>query len=426
MGPPPGVSCCGGCGSSRLLAWCFLLALSPHAPGSRGAEAVWTAYLNVSWRAPQPGVNRTVWELSEEGVYGQDSPLEPVAGVLVPPDGPGALNACNPHTNFTVPTVWGSTVQVSWLALIQRGGGCTFADKIHLAYERGASGAVIFNFPGTRNEVIPMSHPGAGDIVAIMIGNLKGTKILHSIQKGVQVTMVIEVGKKHGPWVNHYSIFFVSVSFFIITAATVGYFIFYSARRLRNARAQSRKQRQLKADAKKAIGRLQLRTLKQGDKEIGPDGDSCAVCIELYKPNDLVRILTCNHIFHKTCVDPWLLEHRTCPMCKCDILKALGIEVDVEDGSVSLQVPVSNETSNSASPHEEDNHSETASSGYASVQGADEPPLEEHVQSANENLQLVNHEASCVSVDVVPHVDNPTFEEDETPDHATAVREIKS
>lgn len=36
-----------------------------------------------------------------------------------------------------------------------------------------------------------------------------------------------------------------------------------------------------------------------------------------------------SHIFHKTCVDPWLLEHRTCPMCKCDILKALGIEVNV-------------------------------------------------------------------------------------------------
>ncbi|KAF6091390.1 ring finger protein 128 [Phyllostomus discolor] len=184
--------------------------------------------------------------------------------------------------------------------------------------------------------------------------------------------------------------------------------------------------RQLKADAKKAIGRLQLRTLKQGDKEIGPDGDSCAVCIELYKPNDLVRILTCNHIFHKTCVDPWLLEHRTCPMCKCDILKALGIEVDVEDGSVSLQVPVSNEISNSVSPPEEDNRSETASSGYASVQGADEPPLEEHVLSANENLQLVNHEACSMTVDVVPHVDNPTFEEDETPDQETVVREIKS
>lgn len=60
-------------------------------------------------------------------------------------------------------------------------------------------------------------------------------------------------------------------------------------------------------------------------------------------------------------------------------------KVDLEDGSVSLQVPVSNETSNSVSPHEEDNRSETASSGYASVQGADEPPLEEHVQSASKH-----------------------------------------
>ncbi|XP_006889957.1 PREDICTED: E3 ubiquitin-protein ligase RNF128 isoform X2 [Elephantulus edwardii] len=361
--------------------------------------------------------NSTTIDKCECGVYGLASPVANALGMVGIPKNSN-YQACDDNTEFT-------NTKKPWIALIERG-NCTFTEKIQAAGRKKADAVVIYNGPDTGNQTIQMANFGAGEIVAIMIGNLKGTKILQSIQNGIQVTMVIEVGKKHGPWVNHYSIFFVSVSFFIITAATVGYFIFYSARRLRNARAQSRKQRQLKADAKKAIGRLQLRTLKQGDKEIGPDGDSCAVCIELYKPNDLVRILTCNHIFHKTCVDPWLLEHRTCPMCKCDILKALGIEVDVEDGSLSLQAPVSNETSNSVSPHEEDNRSETASSGYASVQGADEPPMEEHVQSANENLQLVNHEASSVTVDVVPHVDNPTFEEDETPHQETAVREIKS
>ena len=44
----------------------------------------------------------------------------------------------------------------------------------------------------------------------------------------------------------------------------------------------------------------------------------------------------------------------------------------------------------------------------------------------DENLQLVNHEANSMAVDVVPHVDNPTFEEDESPDQETTVREIKS
>ena len=35
--------------------------------------------------------------------------------------------------------------------------------------------------------------------------------------------------------------------------------------------------------------------------------------------------LICRHEFHKSCVDPWLLEHRTCPICKTNILKAFGI-----------------------------------------------------------------------------------------------------
>jgi len=33
------------------------------------------------------------------------------------------------------------------------------------------------------------------------------------------------------------------------------------------------------------------------------------------------------HVFHKMCVDPWLNEHCTCPMCKLNILKALGVMV---------------------------------------------------------------------------------------------------
>uniref|UniRef100_A0A182MGH6 PA domain-containing protein n=1 Tax=Anopheles culicifacies TaxID=139723 RepID=A0A182MGH6_9DIPT len=36
---------------------------------------------------------------------------------------------------------------------------------------------------------------------------------------------------------------------------------------------------------------------------------------------------TNRHEFHKVCIDPWLLEHRTCPMCKMDILKHYGFVV---------------------------------------------------------------------------------------------------
>ncbi|KAM6413505.1 E3 ubiquitin-protein ligase RNF128 [Rhynochetos jubatus] len=408
---------------AALLALTALLCAAPP-PGPRGAAAavVWTAWLNVSWEDGEDR-NQSGWEASEGGLYGQDSPLRAAAGLLVLPDGRDSFNACSSRTNFSgaPPPGAGGGSPPGWLALIQRGGGCSFADKIRLAADRGATAAVIYNYRGTGNEVLPMSHHGAESIVAIMIGNLKGMEILHRIESGMKVTMVIELGKKHGQWMNQYSIFFISVSFFIVTAATMGYFIFYSARRLRIARAQSKNQRQLKARAKKAIEQLQLRTLKQGDKETGPDGDTCVVCIELYKPNEVVRILTCNHLFHKNCIDPWLLEHRTCPMCKCDILKVLGVEMDVEEEVASVQAAVSSGTSNVSTVNEEDNHSETASSGYASVQGADESVLEEHAPSENDNMHLVNNESQPSATDVLPHADNPSFEADET-----QAREVRS
>ena len=41
------------------------------------------------------------------------------------------------------------------------------------------------------------------------------------------------------------------------------------------------------------------------------------------------------HVFHKSCVDPWLLEQRSCPMCKSDILRAFGMHVSMQVSSSS-------------------------------------------------------------------------------------------
>nr|XP_014341515.1 PREDICTED: E3 ubiquitin-protein ligase RNF128 isoform X2 [Latimeria chalumnae] len=383
----------------------WLLVTTITFQGTAKATTVWTAFVNISYNSTSS--KKVITERCDCGLYGLNSPLADAKGVVGIPRSRN-LQACDTNTEFTASGP-------SWIALIERG-NCTFSDKINLATKRGASAAVIFNLPHTGNEIKPMVHYDATNTVAIMIGNGKGNEIVNLLEKNIEVMMTIEVGKRHGPWISHYSIFFVSVSFFIVTAATVGYFIFYSARRFRTARAQNKRQKRLKADAKKAIGQLQLRTIKPGDKETGPDADSCAVCIEVYKPNDVVRILTCNHLFHKSCIDPWLLEHRTCPMCKCDILKALGVEADVEEGRDPLSAstdgnhPNGHETS---TPVEEDSHSETASSGYASVQGVDEPIYEEPIPSNSGHLYQANDNPSHMTVDVVPHYDNPVFEGEE-------------
>nr|CAH7746290.1 unnamed protein product [Callosobruchus chinensis] len=62
-------------------------------------------------------------------------------------------------------------------------------------------------------------------------------------------------------------------------------------------------------------------------QEMQGECECCAICIEPYKISDTLRILPCGHEFHKSCIDPWLLEHRTCPMCKMDILRHYGFVV---------------------------------------------------------------------------------------------------
>ncbi|KAL5709050.1 RING-type E3 ubiquitin transferase [Ranunculus cassubicifolius] len=43
----------------------------------------------------------------------------------------------------------------------------------------------------------------------------------------------------------------------------------------------------------------------------------CSICLSDYKNTDILRKLPdCGHLFHLRCVDPWLRQHPTCPVCR--------------------------------------------------------------------------------------------------------------
>ena len=46
----------------------------------------------------------------------------------------------------------------------------------------------------------------------------------------------------------------------------------------------------------------------------------CSVCLGEYKEGELLRFLPqCAHNFHRTCIDAWLQQHATCPVCRMSL-----------------------------------------------------------------------------------------------------------
>ncbi|XP_021757288.1 E3 ubiquitin-protein ligase SDIR1-like isoform X1 [Chenopodium quinoa] len=43
---------------------------------------------------------------------------------------------------------------------------------------------------------------------------------------------------------------------------------------------------------------------------------TCTVCLEQVNVGELIRSLPCLHQYHASCIDPWLKQQGTCPVCK--------------------------------------------------------------------------------------------------------------
>lgn len=307
--------------STWLLSFCFVHLLCLDFTVAE-KEEWYTAFVNITYLDPVTSEVKT--EKTECGRYGEHSPKKEARGLVLVPSLPQDRQACDPNVRF--PPVPHNT---AWVALVAAG-NCTYREKIRNVARYNASAVVIYNVGSiSANDTITMPHPGTGDVVAIMIPEPKGREIVALLEQNIAIMLHITIGTRNlQKYVSRTSVVFVSISFIVLMIISLAWLVFYYIQRFRYANARDRNQRRLGDAAKKAISKLQVRTIKKGDKETESDFDNCAVCIEGYKPNDVVRILPCRHVFHKHCVDPWLLDHRTCPMCKMNILKALGIPLN--------------------------------------------------------------------------------------------------
>jgi hypothetical protein len=48
--------------------------------------------------------------------------------------------------------------------------------------------------------------------------------------------------------------------------------------------------------------------------------NECSICLENYKKDDMIIILSCNHDFHEHCLKEWSKNNNSCPHCRENII----------------------------------------------------------------------------------------------------------
>ncbi|CAN6169783.1 unnamed protein product [Urochloa humidicola] len=55
----------------------------------------------------------------------------------------------------------------------------------------------------------------------------------------------------------------------------------------------------------------------------------CAVCLGAVEEGEMVRRLpACGHVYHVECIDRWLAAHRTCPLCRSELVDPCKVTSD--------------------------------------------------------------------------------------------------
>lgn len=59
--------------------------------------------------------------------------------------------------------------------------------------------------------------------------------------------------------------------------------------------------------------------------KIGRSTLECAVCLNEFQDDETLRLIpVCSHVFHPQCIDAWLVNQSTCPVCRANLVPLPG------------------------------------------------------------------------------------------------------
>ncbi|XP_030078450.1 E3 ubiquitin-protein ligase RNF43 [Microcaecilia unicolor] len=199
----------------------------------------------------------------------------------------------------------------------------SLANKAKLAGERGAA-AILFDITDDEEafyqlqEAMGLTHP------VVLIWGRDAELLMEMVSIYQEAQVKIEV-KEQPKWPEY------DVWILLTVVGTVLAIILYAVFRIKcrdNQTQDTVQQQTLHAISQLATRKYKPRTQSEhGSWKAGHEHASscssapvCAVCLEEFTEGQDLRIISCFHEFHKECVDPWLQQHRTCPLCMYNII----------------------------------------------------------------------------------------------------------
>uniref|UniRef100_A0A8D2IRU0 E3 ubiquitin-protein ligase ZNRF3 n=1 Tax=Varanus komodoensis TaxID=61221 RepID=A0A8D2IRU0_VARKO len=311
-GPAP---CCPG---ALLLPPLLLLAAAAAA-----ALAKETAFVEVVLFESSPGGDYTTYTTGLQGRFSRAGATLSAEGEIVQMHPLGLCNSNDEEDLYEYG--WVGVVKLEQPDLEPK--PClTVLGKAKRAVQRGAT-AVIFDV-SENPDAIDQLNQGLEDPLKRPVVYVKGAdavKLMNIVNK--QKVARARIQHRPPPQPTEYFDMGIFLAFFVVVSLVC--LILLVKIKLKQRRSQNSMNRL----AVQALEKMETRKFKSKLKSscegscsaldtLGSSSTSdCAICLEKYIDGEELRVIPCTHRFHRRCVDPWLLQHHTCPHCRHNIIE---------------------------------------------------------------------------------------------------------
>ncbi|KAF9959076.1 hypothetical protein BGZ65_000859 [Modicella reniformis] len=287
-------------------------------------------------------------------------------------DSEGETTACRPVSGPGVPM----TNSTPWAALVERGGDCSFIEKVRNMQASGAMAVIVGD--NQRSGLVTMF--ARDDTSDVLIPSIFITQHHYRELRFFGVEFRNEFLIKLTPDDMNWPL--LDIIIFIVLSPAFVVFILYALWRIRIRQQQVADLAPTSVVTNLPIKVFYTAKLKENDAV------ECVICLEEYEDEDELRVLPCKHEYHVACIDSWLTTRKKfCPICKRDICTVneatplLAHNNNIRTGSYrttatpSSIIPLASSSTSAPSPSTSSSSSSSSSLTSEESSGSSGPPV---------------------------------------------------